>query len=132
MAQHLEIDRQHRELLADIVVQFARKPGVLLFLGREQSPAEVANAIVARTKLFLARTQPLLGLTASVSLKEQARDQRRLRQHQRRRADDVASVAIPDREIAIPHERSRGDASFVDAPPLELTPVELRDAQIRL
>ena len=45
--QQLEIDRQQRHLLADVVVQLARNPGALGLLRIEQPRAEVADALVA-------------------------------------------------------------------------------------
>ena len=65
-AAHLvEIHGQQRQLLADVVVQFARDPRTLGLLRVEQSRPEVADPLVARTKTVLASAQLDLGMVPS-------------------------------------------------------------------
>ena len=51
--QQLEVDLQHGQLLADVVVQLPRDPRTLLFLRAQQLGPEVADPFVTRAQSCL-------------------------------------------------------------------------------
>src|SRR5580765_6976647 len=70
----LEIDREERQLLADIVMELPGNPGSFRFLCHQQAAAQVPNAIVARPQLRLAAVNQCLRLSSSHTLDKQKRD----------------------------------------------------------
>ena len=75
-------------------------------------------------------TRRVQQVNLSQLLNEQARDQHRLREQDRQRADEVALITIPEGRVSKKNSRSRGDMRFADAPTLELTPVHLIDVDV--
>src|SRR3954451_19064319 len=128
--QRFELNRQHEHPLADVVVQLARDPGTLAFLGSQQTRREIAVALIAPEKLALARPQLSFRLSPSPALNQQPGNQDALREEQSDGAEDVGFVTVPDRWISKPDERAGGDARFVDAPAPKLAPVDLIDVQM--
>ena len=95
VTQLFELDRQQRQLLADVVVQFARDARPLGFLRGDQPAGEIADPGVAAAKLRLALEDALFGLTALSSMHEQTGDEHRLYEQHRDCANDVELVALP-------------------------------------
>ena len=71
-AHQLEIHRQQRHLLVDVVVQFACDPRSLGFLRLQQSRPEVADSLVARQQMALALAQLDFGTAPSHALNRAA------------------------------------------------------------
>ena len=132
VAQLFELDRQQRQLLADVVVQFARDARPLGFLRGDQTAGEIADPGVAVAKFCLALEDALFGLTALPSMHEQTGDEQRLDQQHRDRADDVELVALPGGRLTKLDTGSGRDASLADVPATELPPVDLVDIGIDL
>src|SRR5262245_18326995 len=101
LTEQLEIDLEQRHLLTNGVVQLARDVRALGLLRVEEPGAEIPNALVGRAQLILALEHTLFGLTTPCALKEQPRDERRLRDEEDHGADDVDPVAIPERLLPI-------------------------------
>jgi hypothetical protein len=97
--KQLQIDRQQRHLLVDIVVQLARDPGALGFLRQQQSTAEIVNPLVAGAKRGLVFADLDLRPSPHSFLQEQPRDEHRLRDREHRRQDNF--VAIPSARLGI-------------------------------
>src|SRR5215472_5448472 len=53
----IQIDRQYRELLIDVVVQFPRDAGALRILLAEQPSTQMTDSVVAHAQARLAPTQ---------------------------------------------------------------------------
>ena len=123
-AKAVELHGQHRDALADIVVQIPCNPRTLAFFGAEQPR-------VADLQLRLAGAQLRFRTAATPALHEQLGDQRRLRQQQHDRADNVAFVAIPHRQLAKSDDGAWRDPRFADAPPPNLAPVHHPAIEIR-
>ena len=127
-----ELDRQQRQLLADVVVQFARDARPLGFLRGDQPAGEIADPGVAAAKLCLALEDALFGLAALPSVHQQAGDEQRLYQQHRECANDVELVALPGGRLTKLDRGSGRDASLADVPATELPPVDLVDMRIDL
>src|SRR6188768_4375765 len=104
-AQQLEIDRQDRELLADVIVQLARDAGAFGFLCAQQARPEVADASVTHLQVRLTSAQRVLGAAAACALNQQSCDQQRLNHENREGTDDVVPEAMPDPWLAKPDAR---------------------------
>ena len=89
VAQLVELDREQRQLLAHVVVQFARDPHALHFLGADETAREVTYPLVAGVELGFAFQEALLGSPSFVALQEQPGDEKGLHEQQRCRADDI-------------------------------------------
>src|SRR6188474_3524775 len=76
-----QIDRQQRQLLADVVVKLACNPRALGFLGLQQTPSEIANSPGRGPgELGLTPAQFAFASLRAYALNQQSRDHHRLRQ----------------------------------------------------
>src|SRR5215203_2187289 len=75
-----KLQREHGQLLADVIVEFARDARALAFLSRQQPSTYVADAVIAAREFLLTPVQLTLRLAALMRLDQQPGDERALRQ----------------------------------------------------
>src|SRR6516162_2031767 len=92
----VEIEREQRKLLADVVVQLAGDTCALRFLRAEQAATEIANPLVAGAQFLGAVARLSFSEQSPPLLNQQTDDESRLREQHDRGADDVLAEAIPE------------------------------------
>src|SRR4029453_2965196 len=128
-AERLEIHRQQRHLLADVVVQFACETRALSLLRAQQASAEVTDALGVPLQFLLIPAHLLLGAFAARRLHEQTDNQCCLREQECARADDIPPVTLPHSWFAEQDLCAGGHPRFVDPPAPKLPPVHLYDIE---
>ena len=114
-----------RHLLADVVVEVPCEACALGLLRVEQTRGEIADPIVAPLQRRLASAHLRFRLMAPRPLHEQPGNERRLRQHDGDRRQEIRPKALPGAGGAKPDGGPGGNARLADVPALQLTPVHL-------
>ena len=96
----IDVHRQQRDFLAEIVVELPRDARALDFLGCDEAACQPARIFLARLQRMLVDAQGALRAAPSRSLKQQARVSGALDQENGHRANDVALVLFPERVLA--------------------------------
>src|SRR4030095_7413235 len=92
LAQELHLHGQERQPLAQVVVQLARDPPRFLFLSMQEPPGQSSKRDLADTEILFC------SLTVH-HLDEERHDQRRLQGEERRSADDLPPIQIPQARL---------------------------------
>src|SRR5215204_800870 len=90
-----KLQREYRQLLADVIVEFARDARALAFLSVQQPSTDVADAIIAAGEVLLTSLQLTLCLSALTRLDQQPGNERALRQEDCAGAEQIGAVALP-------------------------------------
>src|SRR6476620_5114463 len=126
LSQQLEIDGEYRDLLAHVIVKLACKFRTFRVLRGQHARGKAADFLVTGLQLLLTSPEVPLRLLPSPSMQEEAANQHGLRQKDRRRAQNVTPIAIPGLRLSKSDHCTGGNPRLADAPPLELTPIEIR------
>ena len=124
--ESIDADRHVGQLLADVVVQIAGDVGARRFLGVDEPPRHLPDAIVAGAQRRLARADGVVGAAQPRALPQQPGDQQQLRDHYHDRRHDVGAVQFPRGRHLETNVRARREPRLIDAPAPQLPPVEYR------
>ena len=128
----LDGDRHAGQLLADVVVEIAGDVRARRFLRVDQTSGQLPDPLVARSNRRLTCQDRFFGATPSGSLHEESGDRQQLRGDHDDRADDVPAIGFPHGRREESDLRFRWQPRRVDAPSLDLAPVEGRARAARL